>query len=156
MDLIKAYACSSKILYFSSELARVLLKNAMGYSVSCFPFYNKNLAMLFSDANIKTKNYFEKSTLINTGAWVSAFLISSNDCFASTLHLISAPFFSILVIDLKIWANFEMNLLKKLTFLRKDWISFLFLGRSTFWMELTLFGSIFIPYFDIICLRKFP
>ena len=65
MALIEAYAYFYKILYFRSKLERVVLNNEMGYSIPYFYFYNKPPVIVFSDANVKTRNSFEKSRLIN-------------------------------------------------------------------------------------------
>jgi hypothetical protein len=112
--------------------------------------------MVCSKVNENKLNSFVKSRLANTGALVSAILMSSNYFLASRLHLISFPFLRIQVICFIISARFRKNLLKKLAFPRKDFTSFLLRGVLIFKIPSTLPGSIFMPSFEMMCPNSFP
>ena len=121
--LTKAKACFSMILYFKGASLNALLKNAIGYSCPFEFFCNRTTATVCSNANEKMKKYFVKSGLIRTGFLVNACFTSSNDFFASKVHL-NPYFFSIFIMFLRSSTRLGMNLLKKLIFPMKDSSSF--------------------------------
>ena len=92
---------------------------------------------------------FAKFGLDNTGGLVSTTLISSNDFLDSRVHFISLPFLSMFVMCFIISSKLGMNLLRKFTFPRKDYTSFLLLGVSIFRIPFTLLGPICMPCFEI-------
>jgi hypothetical protein len=85
----------------------------MGFSKFLSSSCNKTPAMVCSEAKENKIKYFAKFGLANTGALVSATLISSKDFLASRFHFISMPFLSMFVIYFMISAKLGMNLLKK-------------------------------------------
>ena len=99
--------------------------------------------MVCSEENENIMNSLEKLGLTNTGASVKAFLISEKDLLALIDYLKLLSFFNILLIYFTTSTKFVINLLKKLTVLRNDWISFLFLGMLILCMAATLSGSLF-------------
>lgn len=108
------------ILYFKEASLKALLKNSIGCSYPSLFFCNSTTAIICSDAKEKIIKYLVKSRLIKTGAFVNACLTRSNDCLASTFHLIYVSFLSMFVIFISSSTRFSMNLLKKLTFPIKD------------------------------------
>ena len=114
------------------------------------------IATVCSEAKEKIRKSFEKSGLIKTGAQVSACFTNSKDFLASTVHFTPTLFLSILVMFLRSFAKLGINLLKKLIFPIKDCSSFMFLGRLICSIPSTLFGSILIPFSDIIWPRSLP
>jgi hypothetical protein len=112
--------------------------------------------MVCSKVNENKMKSFMKSRLANTGDLVSTIIISSNDILASGFNLIFFPFMSMQVICFIISAKFGMNLLKKFTFPRKDYTSFLLRGVLILRIPSTLLGSIFIPFFEMMCPNSFP
>ena len=80
----------------------------------------------------KYKKYLSKFGLIKTGVVIIAFLIDSKECLASSVHFTSKSFLNMHVIYLVSSAKFAINLLMKFMVPRKDWISFLDLGRDNF------------------------
>ena len=134
----KEYACFSMISYLSGESLHVLLKYTMGFSKFFSSFCNKTPTMVCSEAKENKIKSFAKSGLASTGALVSSTLIYSNDYLALGVHFISLPFLSIFVMCFIISAKFGMNLLRKFTFPRKDFTSFLLLGVPIFRIPSTL------------------
>jgi hypothetical protein len=108
-----------------------------------------------SEVNENKMKYFVKSGLANTRDLVSATLIYLNDFLDYRFHLISFHFLSMKVICFIILTRFVMNILKKFTFPRKDFTSFLLREVSIFKIPSTLLGSILIPYFEMMCPNKF-
>ena len=87
---------------------------------------------------------------------MSASFTDSKDLLAPTIHLIPAPFFSMSVIVLRCSARLGMNLLRKLIFPMKDCNSLMFLGCVIWSIPSTLYGSILIPFSDIMWPRSLP
>ena len=98
----------------------------------CKFFYNNTPIVVCSESNEKTRKSFVKSGLIKIGALVKACLIYVNESFPYVVHFMILYFFNIPVMSLTISAKLGMNLLRKFTFPKKDWISFLLLGKPIF------------------------
>ena len=82
--------------------------------------------------------------------------MDSKDCLASTVHLRTQYFLSILFNFLIISAKLDMNLLKKLILPRKACNSFMFLGGLMLRISSILAGSILIPSLEIMCPSNLP
>jgi hypothetical protein len=128
----------------------------MDFSKFCSSFCNSTSIIVCYEVNENMMKSFVKSGLDSIGYLVSASLISSKYVLASRFHLILFPFLSMQVMFFMIYAKFEMNLLKKFTFPRKDCTYFLLRGVMIFKIPSTLLGSILIPYLEIMCPKKFP
>ena len=144
------------ILYFRGASLNALLKNVIGCSCPYGFFCTRTTATVCSDANENTRNSLVKSGLMRTGAQVSACFTSSKDFLDSRVHLTPTSFFSIFFMFLRSSARLGMNLLKKLIFPMKDYNSLMFLGRLICNIPSTLFGSILIPFSDMIWPRSLP
>jgi hypothetical protein len=144
------------MLYLRVESLKVFLQKEMGFSLFYSFFCNRIPAMVCSEANVKTMKSLSKSGLTITCALDKYHLISIKDCLASSYHLKLLSFFSILFTYFTTLAKLVMSLLKKFTLPRKEWISFLFLGRPISYMVTTLSGSILIPFSKIMWPRRFP
>ena len=116
------------MLYFRGASLSALLKNAMGCSYPFIFFCSKTTTTMCFDAKEKMKKSLVKLGLIRTGVRVSAWFTKSKDCFASMVHLTHVSLLSMLVMFLRIFARFGMNLLKKFIFPMKDCNSLMFLG----------------------------
>ena len=125
--LIKEKAYFSIMLYFRGASLSALLKNSMGCSCPFIFFYNKTVATMCSDAKEKMKKSLVKSGLIRTSVWVRACFTKSKYLFSSMVHLNLVSLFSILVMFLRSFARFGMNLLKKFIFPMKYCSSLMFL-----------------------------
>ena len=128
----------------------------MGCSCPSRFFCNRTAATVCSEAKEKIRNSFEKSRLIRTGARVSACFTNSKDFLVSTVHFTPTSFLSVLFMFLRSSAKLGINLLKKLIFPIKDCNYFMFLGWLIYSIPSTLFGSILIPFSDIIWPRSLP
>ena len=144
------------MLYCKGASLKALLKKAIGCSCPSGFFCNRTATIVCSEAKEKIRKSFEKSGLIRTGARVSACFTNSKDLLASTVHFTPTYFFSILVMFLRSSAKLGINLLKKLIFPLKDYNYFMFLGWLICSIPSTLFGSILIPFSDIIWPRSLP
>ena len=149
-------ACFSIILYFRGASLNALIKNAMSCTCPSRFFCNKTKTTVCSDANEKMRKSLVKSGLMRTGAWVSACFTSSKEFLASRVHLTPTYFLSIFVMFLRSSAKLGINLLRKLIFPIKDYNSLMFLGWLICNIPSTLFGSILIPFSDIIWPRSLP
>ena len=76
--------------------------------------------MVCFEENENMRKYLEKSGLASIGDSKISLFIYSKDFFSLGVHLIYLSFPSMLVIHLTISEKSTMNLLKKITFLRKD------------------------------------
>ena len=112
--------------------------------------------MVCSEENENMMNSLEKLGLTNTRDSFKPFLIPIKDYLASIDNFKLLSFFNILVIYFTTSTKFVINLVKKFTLRRNDWISFLFMGRHIFYMATTLFGSILIPSSKVTWPRRFP
>ena len=119
-------------------------------------FYNRTTTTVCSDAKEKMKKSLVKSGLSRTGVWVSVFFTSSKDLFAYMVHLTPISLCNMFVMFLRSSARFGMNLLKKFIFPMKDCISLMFLGWLIFNIPSIFFGSILIPYSDMMWPKIFP
>ena len=97
-----------------------------------------------------------QSGLINVGAHVKENLTELNGFFTCSYNLTSLSFFNISFISLRCSSRLGMNLLKNFIFPLKDWIFFLFLRKSNYWIASILEGSMWIPSFEIIFPSNFP
>lgn len=103
-----------------------------------------------SEENEKVRRYLEKFGLTSIGASIKAILIATNYFLVLLPHLISLSFLNMSFISLTILEKLGINILRKLTFPRKDYF-LLFLGRLIFWIASTLSGSIHIPFTITMC-----
>ena len=112
--------------------------------------------MVCSEAKENIMKSLQKLGLTNIGTSNNAYLMLMKDCLASLDHLKVLYFFNILFIYFTTSTKFVMNLLRKLTLPRNDWISFLFLGRPICCMAATLYGSMLMPLLEMIWPKSFP
>ena len=124
---IKAKACFSIMLYFRGASLSALLKNAMGCSYPFVFFCSRTTTTVCIDAKENMKKYLVKSSLIRTGVCVRACFTISKDFLASMVHLTPIHLLSMFVMFLRSYARFGKNLLKKLIFPMKYYISLIFL-----------------------------
>jgi len=150
MDLTKAKACFSIMLYFKGASLRALLKKAMGCSYPWSFFYNKTPTIVCSKAKENKMKSLSNLGLISTGVLVKASFISLKDFLALTIHFIVEPFFIILFSDLINYARLYINLLRKNIFPKKACNSLMFPECIICKVTSILVGFILIPSFKIM------
>ena len=128
-------------IIFESGVSQGLVVKEMECSSFCSFLFNRTTTMVCSEAKENIMKSLPKLGLTNIEASDNAYLMLMNDFLASLDHWKVLSFFNMLFIYFTTSAKFVMNLLRKLTLPRNDWISFYF------WAD--LFAILLPLYLDL-------
>ena len=124
--------------------------NDMGNSSPPSSFYISIAASELSEEKLYKMKYFSKLGLLREGAWTISVLILLNALFSKSIHLNWTLCLTICCKGLTIWTKSGTNLHTKFIVPMKDCIPFLLWGKGICAIALILFGSMEIPFLEIM------
>ena len=133
-----------------------MLINYMGYSSPFSSFYISTTANESSEAKVYKMKYFSKLGLLRDGAWAIYVLILLNASSFELVHLNWTLCLTICWKGLTISTNSSTNLHTKFVVPINDYMPFLLWGQGICSIALILYGSIEIPFFEIMWTNIFP
>ena len=128
----------------------------MRYSSPPSSFYVSTAANESSEEKLYKMKYFSKLGLLRDGAWAIDVLILLNAPFSEPVHLNWTLCLTICCKVLTIWATSSINLHTKFIVPIKECMPFLLWGKWICSIALIFYGSIEIPFFEIMWPNSFP